>query len=108
MPRFTSKMTKHLIAPIGLCLAAAGCTNIPGYVDYGDHSDKISLHGGDAVAYNRVVQTENPWPSYVNRTHIHMDGEVADLAMDRYKSDNKKEPKGFGTTGGVSGGDAGE
>lgn len=123
--RYSSKLLMRLIAPAGLCLALAACSGPsletegvqvvghapshlapglePGYVDYADRSDKVSLHGGDAVAFNRVVQTENPWPRYVRRTHIHMDGERADLAVDRYKSGNVIDPSPDSSTSGAGG-----
>ena len=88
--RCSSKMMGKYVLLGLICIGVASCGE-PGYVNYSDRSDKVSLHGGDAPALNRVVQTEHPWPRYVNRTHIHMDGEVADLAVDRYKSGNVKE-----------------
>lgn len=113
--RCSSKMVMRLMMTAGICLTAAGCTGLggtevvghepthlapglePGYVDYADRKDRISLHGGDSVAFNQVVQTENPWPRGVNRTHIHTDGELADLAVDRYKTGNVKQPKPIST-----------
>ena len=116
--QYLSKKTR-LLAPIGLCLIIAGCaapslnhdgTQVvghapshlspgqePGYVEWNDRSDRVSLHGGDAVAFNKAVQVENPWPRYQNRTHIHMDGEVADIAIDKYKSGNVDKPQAEST-----------
>ncbi len=120
--RCSSRMMMRLIVPVGVCLAVAGCSGYggteivghepthlapglePGYVNYADRTDQVSLSGGNAMAFNKVVQTEHPWPRYVRRTHIHMDGEVADLAIDRYKSGNVKEPESLSTTRGATGG----
>ena len=112
--RFTSKHMLRLVTPAGLCLVLAACSapglnqegtqvvghapshlspgQEPGYIDWNDRSDKISLHGGDAVAFNKAVQTENPWPRHQNRTHIHMDGDVAGRAVQRYKDGEVKAP----------------
>ena len=123
--QYSSKKLMRLIVPAGLCLVVAGCASPslnhegtqvvghapshlspgqePGYVNWNDRTDKVSLHGGDAVAFNRHVQYENPWPRYQNRTHIHMDGEVADIAIDKYKSGNVEQPSGETATGAGSG-----
>jgi hypothetical protein len=69
----------------------------PGYVNWNDRSDQVSLTVGDAVAHNRVVQYENPWPRYQNKTHIHMDGRRGDLAIDRYTSDAVEQGKAEST-----------
>lgn len=109
-----SKMMR-LIVPAGLCLVIAGCSNAPsldtegvevvghapshlapgmepGYVNWNDRTDRVSLHAGDAVAFNKAVQYENPWPRYQNKTHIHMDGNKANTAIDKYKSGNVEAP----------------
>ena len=121
MPSTSNKLLR-LIAPAGLCVVLAACsagsldnegTHVvghapshlspgqePGYVNWNDRTDRVSLHGGDAVAYNRVVQYENPWPRYQRRTHIHTDGDVAKRAIDNYKSGGVKETEAQETTGG--------
>ncbi len=117
--------TSKLIISAGFCVLLAGCGYDPNgvvvghepshlapgqephYVDYGDRTDTVSYHGGDAVAFNSQLQTENPWPRYVNRTHIHMDGNVAGGAYRRYKTDNVKQPNAPDPTKGLSGGGGG-
>ncbi len=107
MPSISNRSVAR-VAGIVLLGAMLGACAQPNYLTYGDRTDSVTFQAGDAVAYNRVVQTENPWPRYARQTHIHMHGEKADLAIDRYKSDQVKEPKGFTTTGGAEGGDASE
>jgi len=123
--RYSSKNILRLAVPAGLCLIVAGCASPsldhegtqvvghapshlapgqePGYVNWNDRTDRVSLHGGDAVAFNKHVHSENPWPRYQNKTHIHMDGEVADIAIDKYKSGNVEEPVSETTTAGSGG-----
>ena len=111
---YTSKKLLQALAPAGLCIALAACSapslhnegtqvvghapshlspgQEPGFVNWNDRTDRVSLHGGDAVAFNRHVQYENPWPRYQNRTHIHTDGNVANSAVERYKTGSVKDP----------------
>lgn len=69
----------------------------PNYLNHGDRQDRVTFQAGDAVAHNKVVQTHNPWPGYAQRTHIHTNGEKIDLAIDRYKAGEVKEPEGVTT-----------
>lgn len=124
--RYSSKKILRLAVPAGLCLVVAACASPsletegtqvvghapthlapgqePGYINWNDRTDRVSLHSGDAVAINKHLHTDNPWPKYQNTTHIHTDGEVADAAIDRYKAGNVEAPEAVSTTGGATGG----
>ena len=105
MLSLNKKRAARVAALVVLCAPALACTQ-PNYLNYADRTDTVTFQAGDAVAYNRVLQSQNPWPRYVNQTHIHTNGEKMDLAIDRYKSDQVKEPQGFSTTSGAEGGDS--
>ncbi len=102
MPLSSNKTAIRFAAVMVLCLPALACTQ-PNYLNHGDRTDTVTFQAGDAVAHNKVVQTHNPWPGYARRTHIHTNGEKIDLAIDRYKSDQVKEPESE-STGSVGGG----
>ena len=102
MPLSSNKTAIRFAAAAVLCLPAMACTQ-PNYLNTGDRIDSVTFQAGDAVAHNKVVQTQNPWPGYARRTHIHTNGEKIDLAIDRYKSDQVKAPESE-ATGSVGGG----
>lgn len=59
--------------------------------------DTISLSAGDAVAYNKAVQTIDPWPAYARKTSQTTDGKRAYLGMTRYQENKSIEPQGMST-----------
>ncbi len=56
--------------------------------------DAINPSLGNAIAANTALQTIDPWPRYVEKTHIHTDGAKASNAIDAYRAppeDGKSE-----------------
>jgi hypothetical protein len=78
---------------LGLVLAAvSGCS------EYLDRRDTISLHGGDAVATDKVTQMVDPWPAASAQKNIGFSGERIETAMERYRTNRTYEPVGTGTS----------
>lgn len=59
--------------------------------------DTISLGAGDAVAYNKAVQTIDPWPVYARKNHQTTNGKRMHLGMTRYQENKSIEPVGMST-----------
>ena len=81
----------------GLTLAAllaalAGCS------EYLDRRDTISLHGGDAVATDKMSQMVDPWPAESANKNIGFNGERMETAMERYRTNRTYAPQGTGTS----------
>jgi hypothetical protein len=65
--------------------------------DYRSRLDSITYGLGNAPAHNIAVHTVNPWPASSRNPRIHMDGERALLAADRYKLNRSIPPRGLTT-----------
>ncbi len=66
-----------------------------GCAEYRVRQDAIAPSFGNAMATNTALQTVDPWPRYVERTHVHTDGAKATNAIDAYRA-----PPETGTSGG--------
>ncbi|MCG7391500.1 hypothetical protein MHY87_01075 [Microvirga sp. ACRRW] len=65
-------------------------------MDYMERRDTITLHAGEAQAWNSVVHTADPWPPYVMNTHIPGDGQRTARVMQRYSTGNTQGGTGNG------------
>lgn len=79
---------------LGLVFAALG-----GCSQYLDRRDTISLHGGDAIAAEKVTQMVDPWPAASAQKSIGFSGERMETAMERYRTNRTYQPVGTGTSG---------
>ncbi|MEJ1159512.1 hypothetical protein [Prosthecomicrobium sp. N25] len=79
MSRSAEAKTLAAIAAVGLLLAGCSSDN------YLDNRDTVTLQFGDAVAANKVAQTIDPWPPYVNDTRLPVNGQRAVASVERYK-----------------------
>jgi len=78
---------------LGAVLAVlSGCS------EYTDRRDTISIHGGDAVASNKVTQMVDPWPPASAQKNIGFNGERMETAMERYRTNRVYQPIGTGTS----------
>ena len=75
-----------------LFVSLSGCS------EYLDRRDTISLHGGDAVATDKVTQMVDPWPAASVQKTIGYSGERMETAMERYRTNRTYEPVGTGTS----------
>lgn len=51
--------------------------------NYLSRSDFVELSAGDASRANIAIQHPTPWPSYVNKTHIHTPGQQGISALEK-------------------------
>ena len=56
--------------------------------------DSLSPSFGNAMASNTALQTIDPWPRYVENTHIHTDGVKTGNAIERYQTPASSEETG--------------
>jgi len=79
-PRESSSAKASLIACAGLLpvLALGACA------DYVKHRDTITASAGDAIAHNKVVHIDDPWPRASRDTRIAGNGQRVDTATKRY------------------------
>lgn len=66
--------------------------------DYMERRDTVTLHAGEAQAWNKVVHTADPWPPYVMNTHIPGDGQRTAQAIQRYSTSNAQSGSADGTS----------
>jgi hypothetical protein len=78
---------------LGLVLTAlSGCS------EYLDRRDTISIHGGDAVATDKVTQMVDPWPPASADKTIGFNGDRMETAIERYRTNRTYAPQGTGTS----------
>jgi hypothetical protein len=90
-----------LLALAGLVLA--GCDLHSSYhtnkvSQYLERTDTLSLGGGDAVASNKVLQMQDPWPVASANRNLTTHGHVAASAIERYRTGKVIPPIGMGTS----------
>jgi hypothetical protein len=73
----------------------AGCADADLYFD---RRDSISLHAGDSVASNIVVQTVDPWPRVAGNRNIHANGDRMQAAGERYRTGKTTPLKALNTS----------
>ena len=80
--RKSSNIKFTLIACAGVLplLALGACA------DYVKHSDTITVSAGDAIAHNKVVHIDDPWPRASGDTRIPGHGQRVDRVTRRYLS----------------------
>jgi hypothetical protein len=64
----------------GAAIALAGCQSVF------ERRDTVSLHAGDAVAWNRSVHTIDPWPVAAQDTTIPVSGRRGAQAIQNYET----------------------
>lgn len=73
----------------------AGCADADLYFD---RRDTISLHAGDSVASNIIVQTVDPWPRSAGNRNIAANGDRMQAAGERYRTGRTVPLKGLSTS----------
>ncbi len=89
------------LLPIAAALAVAmtGCNTVD------PHTGSADRQFGEAVAWNKAVQTINPDPTYTaDATPPGSDGAKAAAATQRYRTDKVKQVERIGTSSGSSSG----
>jgi hypothetical protein len=78
----------------GAVVLLSVAASLGGCADYIKHRDTITLHAGDAQAWNRVVHATDPWPPYVMDNQIPGDGQRTAVVMQRYSTGNAQAGPG--------------
>lgn len=90
-----SKPLRWLAPALFAAGLVAGCADTDLYLD---RRDTVSLHAGDAVASNIIVQTADPWPRVAGNKNIAFDGDRMQAAGDRYRTGKVTPLKGLETS----------
>ena len=93
-----------------LALALFAAATLAGCADadfYFDRRDTISLHAGDAIASNIVVQTVDPWPRAAANRNIPANGDRMQAAGERYRTGKTTPLEGLNTSSVIQGGGGG-
>ena len=69
--RVVLRSVMALVVPCGLFLFS----ECDAFDEYRARRDSITLEHGNSVAHNIAVQTIDPWPRYVRKSRIDIDGE---------------------------------
>ena len=85
------------------CICLVPVIGLGGCADYLDRRDTVTLGAGDAQAWNKTVQVDDPWPRYVMNTHIPGDGQRTAVVVRRYSTGDGGAGSGQAST---SAGDA--
>lgn len=84
------------LAAAALCAGVlAGCADSDLYLD---RRDTVSLHAGDAVAANIIVQAVDPWPRVAGNRDIPANGDRMQAAGERYRTGKVTSPSGLSTS----------
>jgi hypothetical protein len=81
----------------GVLVIASVLTVLSGCSEYLDRRDTVSIHGGDAVATDKVTQMVDPWPPASAQKNIGFNGERMESALERYRTNRVYQPVGIGT-----------
>jgi hypothetical protein len=84
---------KISLAAVLLSLMLGGCADI-----YWDRRDTVAFWGGDAPASNVAIHTIDPWPPAAERRRLTTNGELAQRAAERYRTNKTTPLKPIGTT----------
>ena len=94
--------SKRLLIAAALSVALGGCATWNAHI--GDEDPML----GEAVAYDKAMQTINPAPVYsANSTQPGSNGDKGAAAVERYRTDKVKPVETMGTTTGVQGSSSG-
>jgi hypothetical protein len=86
---------RWLLPALVFTTTLAGCAEPDLYFD---RRDTITLHAGDSVASNIVVQTIDPWPRVAANRDIHANGDRMQAAGERYRNGKVTPLQGLSTS----------
>ena len=84
---------KTSVAAVLLSLMLGGCADI-----YWDRRDSVAFWAGDAPASNIAIHTIDPWPPAAAKRRLTTNGELAQRAAERYRTNKTTPLKPIGTT----------
>ena len=84
---------KISVAAVLLSLMLGGCADV-----YWDRRDSVAFWAGDAPASNVAIHTIDPWPPAAAKRRLTTNGELAQRAAERYRTNKTTPLKPIGTT----------
>ena len=86
----------HMAAVVALAGALGGCFGEN--AQYLHRSDTIALDNGNAADANIATHTIDPWPPAAAKRRLTTNGELAQRAAERYRTNKTTPLKPIGTT----------
>lgn len=77
----------RLIAAVILAAAVGGCSEM-----YFDRRDTVAFGGGNAIAADTIMQTNDPWPPHSGNTQLAANGQRMQSAIERYRTNIVTQP----------------
>src|SRR5262245_48476495 len=93
--RRADHLYRPALAALALGAMLGACSDL-----YFDRRETVSFHAGDAAASNVAAQMVDPWPPYASNRRIEHNGERAQKAAERYRT-NKVTPLATSSTSSV-------
>ena len=84
---------KFPLAAVLLSAMLGGCADL-----YWDRRDTVAFWGGDAPASNIAIHTIDPWPRAAEKRRLTTNGELAQRAAERYRTNKTTPLKPIGTS----------
>ena len=84
---------KISLAAVLLSLMLGGCADI-----YWDRRDSVAFWAGDAPASNVAIHTIDPWPPVAAKRRLSTNGELAQRAAERYRTNKTTPLRPMGTS----------
>jgi hypothetical protein len=84
---------KLSVAAVLLSAMLGGCADM-----YWDRRDSIAFWAGDAPAANVAIHTIDPWPPAAAKRRLTTNGDLAQRAAERYRTNRTTPLKPIGTT----------
>jgi hypothetical protein len=84
---------KLFAAAVLLATMLGGCSDL-----YWDRRDTIAFWGGDAPASNIAIHTIDPWPPAAAKRRLSTNGELAQKAAERYRTNKTTPLRPMGTS----------
>jgi hypothetical protein len=82
-----------IVAAVLLSLMLGGCADL-----YWDRRDSIAFWAGDAPASNVAIHTIDPWPPVAAKRRLSTNGELAQRAAERYRTNKTTPLRPMGTS----------
>jgi hypothetical protein len=84
---------KFLAGAVLLAAMLGGCSDL-----YWDRRDTVAFHAGDAPASNIAIHTVDPWPPAAAQRRLVANGELAQKAAERYRTNKTTPLRPIGTS----------
>jgi hypothetical protein len=84
---------KLSVTAVLLSLMLGGCADL-----YWDRRDSIAFWAGDAPASNVAIHTIDPWPPVAAKRRLSTNGELAQRAAERYRTNKTTPLRPMGTS----------